>query len=111
MFRTIGAGLPEITSTPQRMASFMGFRGTAYAKAFVREYLRLCCNQHLITDEPNCDGWVEPGFRDNRHDQSIWSVLTKKNEITMLPDPSQWGLTHNETTEADMYINHTRDHR
>jgi len=111
VFRALGAETPECTDTPQRTASFMAFRGTPFAKTFVRDYLNLCCDPHLITDEPNSDGWVEPGFRDNRHDQSIWSVLTKKNKITMLPDPSQWGLVHKETTEADMYINHTRDPR
>lgn len=111
VFRTIGADAPEYTDTPQRMASFMGFRGTAFAKGFVREYLTLCCNQHLVTDEPNIDGWIEPGFQDNRHDQSIWSVLTKKHRVSTLLDPTQWGLHHKETTEADVFINHTRDPR
>jgi len=109
IFRAIGADSAEYKDTPQRMASFMAFRGTPFAKAFVREYLNLCCNAQLITDQPNSDGWVEPGFRDNRHDQSIWSVLTKKHRITVLPDISQWGIIHKETTEADMYINHTRN--
>jgi hypothetical protein len=111
VFRTIGAESPEYTDTPQRMASFMVFRGTAFAKALVREYLNLCCNPHLVTDDPNVDGWVEPGFQDNRHDQSIWSVLTKKHRVATLPDPTQWGLHHKETTEADVFINHTRDPR
>jgi hypothetical protein len=111
VFRTIGAETSEYTDTPQRMASFMVFRGTAFAKALVREYLNLCCNSHLITDEANVDGWVEPKFQDNRHDQSIWSVLTKKHQVATLPDPTQWGLHHKETTEADVYINHTRDPR
>ena len=111
VFRTIGAETAEYTDTPQRMASFMVFRGTAFAKALVREYLNLCCNAHLITDEANVDGWVEPKFQDNRHDQSIWSVLTKKHQVATLPDPTQWGLHHKETTEADVYINHTRDPR
>ena len=111
VFRTIGAETPDYTDTPQRMASFMVFRGTAFAKALVREYLNLCCNPHLVTDDTNVDGWVEPGFQDNRHDQSIWSVLTKKHRVATLPDPTQWGLHHKETTEVDVFINHTRDPR
>ena len=111
IFRTIGLDFEEYKDTPHRMASFMIFRGTAFAKALVREYLNLCCNAHLITDEPNVDGWVEPGFLDNRHDQSIWSVLTKKHKVNTFPDPSQWGVIHKQTTEADVYINHTRDPR
>ena len=86
IFRTTDTDSDVYKNTPQRMASFIGVRGTAFAKSFIREYLRLCCNAHLITDTPNVDGWVEPDFKDNRHDQSIWSVLTKKHEITTLPD-------------------------
>ena len=111
VFRTTDTDSDVYKNTPQRMASFIGVRGTAFGKSFIREYLRLCCNPHLITDTPNTDGWVEPEYQDNRHDQSIWSVLTKKHEIATLPDPTQWGLHHKETTEADMFINHTRDSR
>lgn len=111
VFRTTDTDSDPYTDTPQRMASFMVFRGTEFAKALVREYLNLCCNPHLITDDPNMDGWVEPGFQDNRHDQSIWSVLTKKHRVATLPDPTQWGLHHKETTEAEVFINHTRDPR
>jgi hypothetical protein len=111
VFRTTDTDSDPYKDTPQRMASFIALRGTAFAKAFVREYLRLCCNPHLITDEPNVDGWVEPGFQDHRHDQSIWSVLTKKHGVATMPDPSQWGLHHKETTEANYFISHTRDSR
>lgn len=111
VFRALGAQTTEYTDTPQIGASFMAFRGTAFAKAFVREYLNFCCDPHLVGDEPNSDGWVEPGFQDNRHDQSIWSVLVKKHRVSVMPDLTQWGLHHGETTDADMYINHTRDSR
>ena len=111
VFRTLGIESKECTETPQRMASFIIARGTAFAKSFVREYLNLCCNSHLITDTPNVDGWVEPEFKDHRHDQSIWSVLTKKHGIATLPDPTQWGLHHKETTQENLFIHHTRDSR
>jgi hypothetical protein len=95
--------------TPQRMASFAGVRKTKFSHLFFKEYLNLATNYHLISDEPNIDGWVEPGFNEHRHDQSIWSLLTKKHNITVLPDPTQWGLHHKETNETDYYILHTRD--
>jgi len=107
----MNANTPEVRDTPQRMASFMCFRGTEEAKSIAREYMRLCCNVHLITDSLNSDGWVEPDFVDHRHDQSIWSVLTKKYSITMLPDPTQWGVHHGETKSEDQYIFHSRDPR
>lgn len=101
--------LAEHTETPQRMASFMCFRGTDSAKQLAKEYLDLCCIPHLINDSPNTDGWIEPDFVDHRHDQSVWSLLTKKHNITILPDPTQWGVHHGENTESDQYIIHTRD--
>jgi len=109
VLRQMGADTAEIRDTPQRMASFMCFRGTVSAKSIVREYMKLCCDFDLISDSPNKDGWVEPDYVDHRHDQSIWSVLTKKYNITMLPDPTQWGVQHGETTNEEQYIFHTRD--
>jgi hypothetical protein len=97
--------------SPQRMASFMCFRGTDDAKRIVSEYLELSKTTHFITDTPNTDGWVEPNFQGHRHDQSIWSLLTKKHGITILPDPTQWGVQHGENTEEHQFIIHTRDPR
>jgi hypothetical protein len=105
----MGMNSEKYTDTPQRMASFMCFRGTDEAKSIVSEYHQLCCNPKLIMDDPNSDGWIEPNFVDHRHDQSIWSLLTKKHDITILPDPTQWGVHHKENTEQDQYIVHTRD--
>jgi hypothetical protein len=102
---------PEYSNTPQRMASFMCFRGTDEAKRIVSHYLETATNPHFVTDTPNKDGWQEPNFKGHRHDQSIWSLLTKKHDITILPDPTQWGVQHGENTENEQYIFHTRDSR
>lgn len=102
---------PEYTDTPQRMASFICFRGTDDAKRIVSQYLEAATNPHFATDTPNKDGWVDPNFKGHRHDQSIWSLLTKKHNITILPDPTQWGVQHGENKEDDQYILHTRDPR
>jgi len=99
----------EYTDTPQRMASFMVFRGTPFAKDLVREFLDIARTARLITDMPNFDFWLEPGFKDHRHDQSLWSVLTKLRKVTTLPDPTQWGQIHKESAPSDQYLLHTRD--
>lgn len=101
----------ENSNTPQRMASFMCFRGTDFAKSMVGEYLELAKTPHLITDTPNKDGWDEHGFQGHRHDQSIWSLLTKKYDVTILPDPTQWGVQHGENGEEHQFLIHTRDPR
>lgn len=111
VFKHMNLQASEYTDTPQRMASFICVRGTDYAKALAKEYLELCCDPHLITDTPNKDGWIEPGFVDHRHDQSIWSLLTKKHEVVILPDPTQWGVQHGENGQEHQYLIHTRDPR
>jgi hypothetical protein len=107
----MGMNTPEYADSPQRMASFMCFRGTDAAKQIASEYLSLCCNPKLIMDGPNEDAWREPGFVDHRHDQSLWSLLTKKHNITILPDPTQWGVQYRENTEENQFLIHTRDPR
>lgn len=111
VFIHMNMNMEEYSDTPQRAASFMLFRGTAFAKEFVKEYLSVCTNKHLITDEPNHDGWIEPNFSGHRHDQSIWSLLTKKYNITVVPDLSQWGVDLKENSEDHQYMIHTRDSR
>lgn len=111
VFTYMDAVAPEYTDTPQRMASFMCFRGTDFARSLAHEYLSLCCNPKLIMDGPNEDGWIEPGFVDHRHDQSIWSLLTKKHSISIMPDPTQWGVKHRENGEEHQFLIHTRDPR
>ena len=111
LFLHMGLNESEYTDTPQRMASFMCFRGTEFAKEIANKYLELCCVSHLITDSENRDGWVESGFVDHRHDQSVWSLLTKKHNITILPDPTQWGVHHQENSTDHQYLLHTRDPR
>ena len=99
----------KFAETPQRQASFMMFRGTEYAKKFAAEFLSLCCDYHLISDEPNADGWEEAGFQEHRWDQSIWSLLTKVWGVDTMAEPSQWGQQYGESKPEDQFIFHTRD--
>jgi hypothetical protein len=46
----------------------------------VNEWYKLCCNYHMIDDSPS----IEPNldrFKEHRHDQSIFSLLTKKYKM------------------------------
>lgn len=101
----------DIRNSKHRQASFMMFRGTDFCKKVVSDYLHFCCIPNLINDTPNHDGWIEPNFKETRHDQSIWSVLTKKYGVKSLKDPSQFGLSTGESVEHEVYINHHRDSR
>lgn len=98
----------EYTHTPQIMASFIGIRKTDFAVEFFQKYLQYAQNEQLITDSPSRAENYE-GFKDHRHDQSIFSLLCKKHKIPTLDDPTQWGLKHKESDPKNIYIWHRRN--
>lgn len=82
----------EIASSTQRMGGFILIKKSNETIRFLDEYLDYAQKGMLITDEPNeygVDNYKE--FRENRHDQSILSLLSKKWGIKAYRDPSQWG--------------------
>lgn len=111
LFKYMHLNNDSVRDTPQRMASFIGMRKTAIAKRICAEFLCIASHYHLISDSDNLDGFNEPEFVGHRHDQSIWSLLTKKYDLQPCPDPTQWGTTHGESLQENHFINHTRDPR
>lgn len=102
----------KFTDTPQRLASYIIIKKSPESLDFIDVLLRHCQEKDLITDDlpANC---IEnySGFIDHRHDQSIFSLLTKKYNIKPFRDPSQWGnpLKQNyDNSEYDQIIEHTR---
>lgn len=57
--------------------------------SFVREVLKFCKVDKLITDIPSINNFAE--FKEHRHDQSILTNVAIKNNITIYRDPSQYG--------------------
>jgi hypothetical protein len=49
-------------------------------RALVNRWYELCCDYHLIDDSPSVSPNL-PEFLEHRHDQAIFSLLTKKMEI------------------------------
>lgn len=99
-----------IRRSQQHMASFLMIKKTTFAIDFISEWLDLCTDPLLITDavhEDYPDNF--PEFEEHRHDQSLLSLLMKKYEISLMADPTQWGLYHNETSEIDVYFDHHRN--
>jgi hypothetical protein len=72
----------------------------------------LSTDVRAISDDANVLGKPDyPGFREHRHDQSIFSLLTKRYDLPAFRDPSQWGneLRHcYPTSEYGQIIEHTR---
>ena len=78
----------KFADTPQFVASYMLFKKTPHTVALIDEYLMYAQDPRIITDIPNQMGKDNyPGFRDNRHDQTIWSLLCKKEGITPFEIP------------------------
>ena len=73
----------HIKSTPQAWAGFVMLRKSATSVAFVREWLHHAQNAQIITDRPSTTAPEDPQFVDNRHDQSIYSILLKMKHMRL----------------------------
>jgi len=60
------------------------------------DFLNYATDYRIITDAPNVMGKENhPEFRENRHDQTIWSLLCKKNGIKPFREPTQYAAGWN----------------
>jgi hypothetical protein len=103
---------PEFRRSRQRLASFHLWRCSPAALRLAHEWLELAQDEQLLTDRPNqCGLPNHPGFQDHRHDQSIFSLLTKKHGLRGYRNPSQNGNHSIERYPGSTYgqlIEHTR---
>lgn len=82
----------EAASSTQRMSTCILIKKTENTEKFFEEYVKYSQTGMIITDEPNVNGKPNyPGFCENRHDQSVLSILSKKYGYIAYRDPSQWG--------------------
>ena len=85
----------------QRLGGYSLWKKTPFTMKFINEWLVLSTDERLITDIKNTLGENNlDGFIDHRHDQSIFSLLTKKYKLEAYRDPSQFGNNYKE-----VYIN------
>ena len=82
---------PKIHESPQIEASLIVLLRNDFARSFITEWLRYARDPRILTDLPNhCGRDNLPGFTDHCHDQSIFSLLNKKNDQWGAP----YGLAH-----------------
>jgi hypothetical protein len=67
----------EFLMTPQHQAGIVFYLVCDETKNLVKEWYELACDYHNIDDSPSIQPNLD-GFREHRHDQSIFSLLTKK---------------------------------
>ena len=86
----------EYFDSKQRCATYFLIKKTKKTEAFVKEWLEHAQKYELISDEDNVLH-KQPnyeGFRENRHDQSIFSVLSKKYGYEAYEDISQYRYSY-----------------
>ena len=105
-FTLMGADRRAITTTPQRFASAMLLRNTQWSRDFVERYLGYATDRRILTDDENCCGAGNyPDFVAHRHDQSIFSIMTKQAKV---PCPDQRFVIQGMPTRRNQILNHTR---
>ena len=101
------------TETQQRLATYIILKKTAFnmpsnfvdVDELLSDYLSWCKDPRIILDGQNVMGLPNyEGFVENRHDQTVWSLLTKKYGIVAFRDPSQWGKNEKLFTESTINI-------
>lgn len=93
----------NIIESKQILATFSLWKKTQFSMRFVEEWLHYAQDERILTDIDNILGFPNyDGFVEHRHDQSIYSILTKKNKLKVYRDPSQFGNNY-----KDLYLDST----
>jgi hypothetical protein len=112
-FTMLGVDGLGYESSNQRLASFILIRKSDFSVNFINEYLYYSCNEQILTDLPNICGLPNfNNFVEHRHDQSIFSLLTKKHNLKPFRDISQWGNHRFDEFKNSIYpqiIEHSRN--
>jgi hypothetical protein len=87
--------------------AFLLVKNNEFSKNFIKEFMYYCTNEQLITDSVS-KYENHPEFRDNRHDQSILSLLSKKHNLYPYPDPTQWGNSYRGNSNVTEFLYHDR---
>lgn len=93
IFEYFGNTSEECRKTNQIMGGFLFIKKTELTMSIIKEWLDAACTGTMITDAENETGLRNyDTFIENRHDQSLLSVLLKTKGIEPYRDPSQFGL-------------------
>ncbi len=96
----------------QRLASFCLLKKCKLTMDFINEFINYAQDERVITDiENQCGLGNYEGYIKHRHDQSIFSLLSKKFELKSFRDPSQYGnemIADYPNSRYGQLIQHTR---
>tara|TARA_R110001599_G_scaffold179233_1_gene371737 strand:+ start:1503 stop:2333 length:831 start_codon:yes stop_codon:yes gene_type:complete len=83
----------KYTDSTQTLATFFLVKKTKKAIDFISAYKKYCFDSRILSDDPNVLGEENyQGFIEHRHDQSVLSLLSKKdNNVLIEGDISDYG--------------------
>lgn len=104
---------PKFTESWARLGGFSVWQKNAFSLEVAAKWLNYVQDPRIVTDMPNQCGIPEdPRFIDHRHDQSVFSLITKKYNVRSYTDPSQFGNDYRLSSDGfDQIIDLTRDRR
>ena len=73
----------QIRKSEQVWSGTVFFKNNSITKNFLKEWNDVCCKMNLIDDSPSIEMNSEE-FIEHRHDQSIFSILCKMNDVYLL---------------------------
>ena len=89
VFQELNCESSRFQDSPQRLAGFILIKKSDRSMRLIEEWLTYSQNLIFVDDShPSKD---EEDFVEHRHDQSIFSLLVKKNNFKCYRDPSQFG--------------------
>lgn len=107
-FINLNCDLPEYTDTKQIMGTFLLCKKNDFVFYIINEWQKYTSDFHMIADETISPSKAPnyPSFKEHRHDQSLLSLICKKNKVSMMEDITEWGNPHLRGTPQ--IISHTR---
>ncbi len=98
LLNRLGVNDPAIKDSPQRLSGYFLIRKTVQAMQLIDNFAMLAQDLHLSDDSPSVVP-EDPKFTGHRHDQSIWSLITKLSNYQAYPDPG-WPVETSTTIAA-----------
>ena len=92
VFQALNLTTDEYRNGGQVSAAFSLWKNTKKSIDFIEEWLMYMKDPMLATDIPSKLSFKDSRYKDNRHDQSILSLLSQRDKIQRYQDPSQHGL-------------------
>lgn len=108
-FEELDCHYKEYKDTFQRMSGFILIKNCSASIDFIRKWLWFSEKIELIDDTRGDENYAY--FIDHRHDQSIFSLLIKKNKLDGHRDPSQFGNTIRNLYPDSKYLDFIYLHR